>query len=506
MSNPRSRAPIAIIGLVSVGAITFTALQRYSTGNPTGRAAGATGGCAGSVEPLAELPEDLRVGPEAAVEPEAVEADGRVLVRFNQEPLEERLSALRPLRQMRLGDASILEIDAEMAEGLSDDPDVAWVEPVIAMHVSYAPDDPYFPYQWNLGMLGLSEVWATTMGSGAVVAVLDTGVSEELDGLNRVLDGWDFIDDDDDPSDEHWHGTHVAGTIAQKTDNGTGVSSVAPAASILPVRVMDENGSGDSATVAEGIVWAVDNGAHIINLSLGSSSRSEAVAEACAYAAENNVLVVAAAGNDGDNAVHHPAAIDSVIAVGAVDLNGDLTDYSNYGSEIDIVAPGGDSSVDLDGDGVPDGIKQATNLDGEWAYVLAEGTSSATPHVAGVAALLYSAGVTNAEDLADALLSSSEDLGDSGVDDLYGHGLLDPPAALALAGDYGGSSEGSSDAEDSDEDDGGSAVVVDEGSSGPANSTLGQGESGGGCQHVTALAGFGPWVWLGMLGWGMRRR
>jgi serine protease len=314
-------------------------------------------------------------------------------------------------------------------EGL---PDVLYAEPVFHVGASSVPNDTYFGYQWHLSTLGLSTAWDTVDGTGVIVAVVDTGVSGGgFDGFGELLPGYDFVDNDEDASDENGHGTHVAGTIAQATNNGVGAAGTAPGASILPVRVLDANGSGTSIGVAQGIYWAVDNGADIINLSLGMNGYSAIIDEACAYAAENGVLVVAAAGNDGFSAyVSYPAALGSTLGVGATDLNGVVTYYSNRGEEVDISAPGGDLSVDADGDGLVDGVIQETVISGAFAYYLFSGTSMAAPHVAGVAALLHANGLTDRADLIDALTSSADDQGDAGHDTSYGYGIVDPVAAL----------------------------------------------------------------------------
>ncbi len=318
---------------------------------------------------------------------------------------------------------------------LGDDADVEWVEPVIRMRAASAakaPNDPHYNYQWHLAAVKAEAAWATTKGKGVVVAVVDTGVSVNEDGLLHLLPGKDFVDMDDDASDENGHGTHVAGTIAQQTNNGIGVAGVAPEASILPVRVLGADGSGTNEGVSAGIVWAVDQGAQVINLSLGSASNSQAVADAVAYAYERGVTVVAATGNDGyTDGVGYPAALDTPIAVGAVDFANVVSFYSNQGPPIDIVGPGGDTSADKNGDGFPDGVIQETFENGAWSYLFFQGTSMATPHVAGVAALVVATGVIAPDDVRERLLSSSTDLGDRGADTVYGAGMVDAERAVA---------------------------------------------------------------------------
>jgi len=308
---------------------------------------------------------------------------------------------------------------------------VEWVEPVTQVESTSIPNDEYYKYQWHMDMLNVTEAWKTTEGKGVVVAVVDTGVSVNQDGFHKLLKGRDFVDDDNDAEDMNGHGTHVAGTIAQATNNKVGTAGVAPKASILPVRVLDANGSGSNTWVANGIIWAVDNGANIINLSLGSSANSDVVEDACAYAYENGVTVLAATGNDGfSDFIGYPAALQTTIAVGSVDAKKGVAFYSNQGKQIDLVAPGGDTSVDSDGDGMQDGVLQETRLGGKWAYHYLQGTSMATPHAAGVAALVYANGVTDPDAIRDVLAKSAQDLGDKGWDSTFGHGMVDPVAAL----------------------------------------------------------------------------
>jgi serine protease len=227
----------------------------------------------------------------------------------------------------------------------------------------------------------------------------------------------------------------VAGTIAQAAGNGKGVVGVAPKATILPVRVLDANGSGSNTWVASGIIWAVDNGANIINMSLGGPVSSEVVADACQYAYEQGVTIIAATGNDGfTDFIGYPAAYPSTIAVGSVNPKKGIAFYSNQGKEIDLVAPGGDTTVDTNNDGMADGVVQETLQGGTWNLAFMQGTSMATPHVAGVAALVYANGVTDPDEIRKALNSTADDLGGKGWDTAFGNGLVNPVAALAYKG------------------------------------------------------------------------
>ena len=310
-------------------------------------------------------------------------------------------------------------------------PDVEWVEPVIQMK-SALVNDPYYSYQWHMQNLKVEEAWKVTKGKGVVVAVVDTGVSVGEDGFFKLAPGYDFVDDDTTPEDGNQHGSHVAGTIAQKADNGIGVVGVAPEATIMPVRVLGDDGGGSNTWVANGIIWAVDHGANIINLSLGSSQNSEVVADACAYAYEHDVTVIAATGNDGYvDYIGYPAALPTTIAVGSVDAQNVVAFYSNQGNEIDLVAPGGDSGVYTNGDGQGDGVVQETVQDGQWGYYFLQGTSMATPHVAGVAALLYAQGVTKPDQIRKLMVNTADDLGAKGWDSVYGNGFVNPVKALS---------------------------------------------------------------------------
>ncbi len=346
---------------------------------------------------------------------------------------------------------------SEMLEMYKKDPDVEYAEPNYIAYAFWAPNDPYYKYQWNFnnqvyGGIHIEEAWQLTSGDPSViVAVIDTGVAYEdytqLAGRRRInyyrapdlaqtsfVPGYDFVNNDSHPNDDEGHGTHVTGTVAQSTNNGIGVAGVAFSCSIMPVKVLDKNGSGTYADVAEGIIWGTDHGAKVINMSLGGSAASTTLENACAYAYNKGVTIVCAAGNDGQPTVSYPAAYKSYcIAVGATRYDETIAYYSNYGSSLDLVAPGGDLNVNQNGDSYPDGVLQQTfgNTTNDWGYWFYEGTSMAAPHVSGVAALVISKNVANTPDEVRAVLqSTAKDLGEPGFDPEYGWGRVDAYAAL----------------------------------------------------------------------------
>lgn len=314
--------------------------------------------------------------------------------------------------------------------------------PLTTYRALATPDDPGYPAQWHLRAIDTEPAWDVTTGAGQIVAVLDTGVAYEtfeiyrqapdLSGTSFVT-GYDFVSDDTHPNDENGHGTHVAGTVAQTTNNGRGTAGVAYGAAIMPVRVLDADGVGSDFTVAQGIRFAADHGAGIVNLSLGGDLPSSIIVDAVDYARSKGVTLVAAAGNDGTGTVTYPAALPQVIAVGAVRLDLTRPSYGTYGSALDIAAPGGDNSVDQDGDGYVDGILQQTfknRVFDDFCYCFLNGTSMAAGHVSGVAALVRSQGVTSPDAIADVLYTTSRDLGPAGRDDEYGYGLVQAAAAV----------------------------------------------------------------------------
>lgn len=344
----------------------------------------------------------------------------------------------------------------DLVELYKNDPNVEYAEPNYIAQAFWIPNDTYYPYQWHLnnslyGGINIEKAWDMERGgqSGIVIAVIDTGVAYEdyadQSGkyyqspdliLTRFTPGYDFVNKDTHPNDDLGHGTHVTGTIAQNTDNRTGTAGIAFNCSIMPIKVLGKDGLGTYADIAEGIIYAADNGADVINLSLGGSSDSQTLKNAVAYAFKKGVTIVCAAGNDGSaNKIAYPAAYDDYcIAVGATRYDETIAPYSNKGNSLDLVAPGGDLNVDQNKDSYPDGVLQQTFKDttNNWAYRFYQGTSMAAPHVAGTAALLISRGIAATPiEVRNVLQATAEDKGTTGWDPKYGYGIVDAHAALS---------------------------------------------------------------------------
>jgi serine protease len=310
---------------------------------------------------------------------------------------------------------------------LTSHPLVEAVEPSMQFEALGFPDDPLRSKQWNFDKVGAEVGWRVGAGRGITVAVIDTGVTKVADlNTTQVLDGVSFVRGADTAADDNGHGTHVAGTIAQSTHNAIGVTGLAPEAIILPIKVLSGSGYGRSEWVAAGIDEAVDQGADVINLSLGGSN-SKVIQNAAKKAVEAGVIVVAAAGNSGRKGVSSPANVPGVIAVSATGPDDELAPYSSWGKEVAISAPGGNKKKA--GGGILQDTISSESAEGH-AFREFQGTSMATPHVAGAAAVLLSAGAGSPKQVRDILLESSLDLGAPGPDPKFGHGRLDIAAAV----------------------------------------------------------------------------
>jgi serine protease len=360
-------------------------------------------------------------------------------------------------------------------------------------HIVYAfesPTDPEYSLQWHYaagdGGINVVQAWGTFTGpnqvdgyngSGVTVAVIDTGLAYKAFPPVPQAPEWkdqqwkvalpsgvdmDLVNPDVEPNDDNGHGTHVANTISQNTNNGILAAGVANGAKIMPIKVIDASGSGKESDLAAALHLAADHGADVINMSLGFPAGTKAsdlplLAEAVKYAYDRGVTIVAAAGNDAAPSCSYPAAFPEVICVGAAKYDGNLTWYSNYGDHLDLVAPGGAYCASADdlwclligypyfyndqnNDGWPDGVLQETfgpdyTFD-DWFY---EGTSMASPHVAAVAALVIGKAkdfglMLTPQQVRDILTSSTWDKGSPGYDSTYGWGLVDAHSALMQVG------------------------------------------------------------------------
>ena len=308
------------------------------------------------------------------------------------------------------------------------------------------PNDPMYSRQWHMRQIGMPEAWKLADGDGVIVAVLDTGVAyedhgrfhqvEDLKGITFVKP-YDFVDNDTHANDDHGHGTHVTGTIAQVTNNKLGVTGVARKVQIMPLKVLGGNGSGSVAGIADAIRYAADNGAKVINMSLGGPFPSKALKNAVAYAHKKGVVIICAAGNDGRNKVGYPAAYPGAVAVASTQEDEGTAFYSNYGKDIDIAAPGGNTRG-----GEAGGVLQNTIKIGDptkSGYFGFMGTSMAAPHAAGVAALVVGEGVTNPVMVEQILKESARrPKGKTYSSDRYGAGIIDAPAAVQKARSHHG--------------------------------------------------------------------
>lgn len=314
--------------------------------------------------------------------------------------------------------------------------------PILAKPASTAnkdfPNDPRRAEQWGLSQVHLPQDWKDNAGKGVVVAVIDTGVSKTQDmNTTSFVKGYNFIANNEDADDDNGHGTHVAGTIAQSTNNGIGVAGIAYKASIMPLKVLSAEGSGSTAAITQAIHYAADHGAKVINMSLGGGGYNAVMAKAVKYAHDKGLVVVCAAGNSSRGVVSYPAKYPGAIAVAATRKDERVTAYSNWGKEITISAPGGDG----DRNKQENGILQNTIVDGKDDYYWFNGTSMATPHIAGIAALIVGVGITDPDSVKDIMIQTARvpvGMKDKPSDYAahYGAGLIDASAAVNKAKSY----------------------------------------------------------------------
>ena len=318
----------------------------------------------------------------------------------------------------------VIEVPAVAAEhlltALQRNADVEYAEPDYTAEAFGTANDPYFVQgsQWHLTKIQAPAAWDVTTGdSNIVVAVVDSGVTASHPDLaGKLLAGYDFVANDSDPTDENGHGTAVAGVVAPASNNLLGIAGVAWANPILPVRVLDAAGSGNYSAICNGITYAADRGARII--SLGGTASSAALQDAINYAWGKKCILIAAAGNNGNDIASYPAACNNVVAVSATDSADVRPTWSNFGNYVDVAAPG----VDI------------LSLYGANQYAAWNGTSFSSPVTSGVAALMASANpnLTNVQ-LVDLLLKNSDDIGTAGYDTYYGNGRVNASRAVAAA-------------------------------------------------------------------------
>ena len=368
------------------------------------------------------------VAPFALPQTAAAAKTARILVHFGkhtgaarQEALVRRVEGQRLATVHRLGTAVVRVPAAEKRRALAllrRQSGVSYAEADGIVHASALPiNDPYSisgsSPLWPLANPLFPDAWDLTTGaSSVIVAVVDSGVQSGLPDLGTLTAGYDYVNGDSDPADDNGHGTSVAGIIAAQGNNGIGIAGVCWKCEIMPVKVLDYSGSGTDSWVASGITWAVDHGADVINMSLGGPDSSTTLQDAVDYALANGVVVVAAAGNDGVTSLNYPAAYSGVISVGAVDASNTRYPWSNYGSWVQVDAPGCTNSTKIGS-----------------TYGSFCGTSAATPFVAGLAGLARSFNLAASSSSATSAIESTAQASTISSGNSV-HGLIDAPAAL----------------------------------------------------------------------------
>lgn len=308
---------------------------------------------------------------------------------------------------------------------------VAWAEPNYLAQVAVVPDDTLFPSQWGPSKVNAPRAWDMSVGgSRPLIAIVDTGVDySHPDLAGKLLPGATFVNGTTTAADDYGHGTHVAGIAAAESNNVTGVAGMAWANPILPVKALDSSGSGTYSAIAQAIMYAADSGAAVINMSLGGSYDSQTVRDACQYSYNKGCVLVAAAGNNASSSLLYPAAYPTVIAVGATDQSDTRAAFSNCGPGLSVTAPGVEILSTTPTTTVTLNTRGYSTM-----YDYLSGTSMATPHVAGLAALLLSVNpALGPGGVRNVLQRTALDLGELGWDEQYGYGRIQADAAIAEA-------------------------------------------------------------------------
>lgn len=382
-------------------------------------------------------------------------ADDHILVKFKEKARIQQVMAslesmgLKAIKKLEKLDVYVISIPEgsqpeEICNALNTHSDILYAEPDYIAYACVKPNDYYFTYQYYLlnegqnyypplnriGKAGadikVTDAWEREKGSSnIIIAIVDTGVylqHEDLKG--KIIGGYDFVNNDADPSDDHWHGTHVAGIAAAESNNGIGIAGVCWDAKIMPIKVLDSRGSGYYSWIADGIEWAVDRGAKVINLSLGGESSSFVLEEAVNYAFSKGALCIAATGNDRDKRVLYPAAYKNCLAVGATNDRDLESGWHSKGPEVDVSAPGEYIFSTFN--------PKFENSNANYAW--ASGTSMATPIVSGLAALIFSKNLSiSPKDLMNLIKYTCDDVNSSifkGVDEFIGYGRVNAKTAI----------------------------------------------------------------------------